>query len=500
MVADQCSTLEELDSKLDRSLLPTGISELRRGQSLIFLYFDEHPGDIDLSWYVIVTQDCSVIMKRKNMRVPDDVVSHLVADGKIRLCSQLLNLLSAVKSFSEDFDVHPKALTCLIDNFKSKALQLVLDEKKVRKLHFLLDQLTMTTLSHKKQRRYSSDLLASCALWQTTSPALYRKLLDEDILSLPSVSHLKNLTCHLNTDIGLNEKTKIYLSERLKALTEREKVMVLMVDEIYCAQRVEFMGGNFFGLMDNQQPVKTVLVFMIKSVAGPFRDTVALFPITSLDSKIMKTTTFQVLETLQSLGCRVTLLSLDNASANRKFYVEELCHGLLTPSIPHPGDSSHPLFLSFDPVHCFKNLFNNFQTRKNFHCPVFQAPGLIQPSFIHIEELFQMEKGKPVKMAYKLTHKVINPSSIEKTNVGLADAVFHDSTIDAMEFFVKEGIKPEWSDTVTFLKIIRQWWNIVNVKTPSAGKRKRDPRKMPIFSRESESLIYLKNFESWLGT
>lgn len=500
MEADKCCDIKELDAKLDRSLLPNGITELRRDDKLIFLFFEEYPGNIELIWYVIVTQDCSVIMKRRNVIVPNTVVAHLVPDQKIRLCSQLLNLLSTVKSFSEDFGVHPQALTSLVDHFKEKASQLILDESKARKLNFLLDQLALTASSNKKQRRYSADLLACCALWQTTSPALYRQMLNEDILCLPSIRHLKNLTCPLNTATGMNEKAKIYLSERLKSLSEREKVMVLMIDEIYCAQRVEFMGGNFFGLMDSSQPVKTVLVFMIKSIAGPFKDTVALFPIANLDSKIMKTTTFQVLEALESLGCRITLLSLDNASANRKFYVQELCDGLLTPSIPHPEDSSRPLFLSFDPVHCFKNIYNNFQTRKKLQCPLFQESGVICPSFTHIEELFQMEKGKPVKMAYKLTHKVISPSSIEKTNVKLADAVFHDSTIDTMEFFVNEGTKPEWGDTVTFLKIIRQWWNIVNVKTPGAGKRKRDPRKEPIFSKSSESFIFLQNFESWLGT
>lgn len=500
MEADKCDSLDDLLVKLDQCSLPEEIFLVKRKASVVFIYFEERQdGNVDVKWHMVVSQDCSISMKRDNVPVPLSIVSHLISDSKIRRCSELCNILSALKSFSEDFSSRPEALTSLVHDFKSRMFQVQFGENRTaRKLNFLLDQLTMVVTSGKKQRRYSSELLACSALWQTMSPALYRHLLTDDVLCLPSVQHLKRLTSPLDSETGISEKNKIYLQERLKSLTEREKIMVLMADEIYCSQRVEFAGGNFFGLQEEQR-IKTVLVFMVKSVAGPFRDVVAMFPMSKLDSEDMKMTTSQVLKTLKEIGMRVILMSVDNATANRKFYTQEFCHGLLTPSIPHPEEPSQPLFLSFDPVHCFKNIFNNFQTRKQFECPTFTNSAVIYPSFQHIEELYNLEKGNPVKMAYKLSDKVLHPTSIEKTNVKLADSVFHDSTIDAMEFFATHGKKDEWRDTLTFLKIIRHWWNIVNVKTITAGKRKIDPRKIPINSSNCESLHVLRNFDTWLG-
>lgn len=205
----------------------------------------------------------------------------------------------------------------------------------------------------------------------------------------------------MDTSTGLSEKTILFLKERLKSLDQRQKLMVLMADEIYCSQRTEFVGGNFFGLTDKSY-VKTVLVFMIKSIAGKFSETVALYPMTTLDSKLMKTTTNEVLISLNDLGCKILLMSVDNASANRKLFIQEFCNGTLQTSIPNPANMEEPLLLSFDAVHCFKNLRNNFATRKNFECPNFDGTGILQPTFFHLEELYELEKGKPVKIVYCL--------------------------------------------------------------------------------------------------
>ena len=98
-----------------------------------------------------------------------------------------------------------------------------------------------------------------------------------------------------------------------------------------------------------------------------------------------------------------------------------------------------------------------------------------------------MEMHKPVRMAHKLSKKVIQPTPMEKMNVKLADAFFHESTIGAINYHARDS-KPHWSDTANFLSLFRKLWNILNVRTPQAGFHKRDESKMAITNNNLDNL------------
>ena len=79
--------------------------------------------------------------------------------------------------------------------------------------------------------------------------------------------------------------------------------------------------------------------------------------------------------------------------------------------------------------------------------------------------------GQPLKIAHKLSDKVIAPRSLEKTNVMLADALFHDSTINGLEFYAKNGF-PHFAHTAKFFRVIRNWWDTFNLSlVTKANKR-----------------------------
>ena len=91
------------------------------------------------------------------------------------------------------------------------------------------------------------------------------------------------------------QSTKQYLKTRIVSLNEREKTVNLILDEVYNARRVEYSGGKFYGY-ENQQVTKTLLGFMIKSVAGKFHDMVALVPISNIDADVIDKLWHKVLE------------------------------------------------------------------------------------------------------------------------------------------------------------------------------------------------------------
>ena len=136
---------------------------------------------------------------------------------------------------------------------------LIDDETKARTFSFICEQLRLCS-TPPNGRRYSSDLLACSVLWENTLPSLYKQIISEGCLTLPSVRHIHRLTSAISVDSGLNESTIRYLNARISKLEEREKVDSIVMDEIYTSKRTEYFGpsGKFCGL-ENQETEKVVM-------------------------------------------------------------------------------------------------------------------------------------------------------------------------------------------------------------------------------------------------
>ena len=205
----------------------------------------------------------------------------------------------------------------------------------------------------------------------------------------------------------------------------------------------------------------------------------------------------QVLRVVHSVGLTVVATSMDNFFANRKFYTE-LYGGKLQACIPNPLDVRQPLFLLFDAVHNFKTTYNNLVAKGAFNSPLFLGSKIGKPSLKHIERMYTIELGKPLKMAHKLKDKVMHPLSIEKTNVKLADAAFHESTINALAFYSKNG-HPEFTNITESLKVIRKMWNITNIKTLKIGQKKMDDSRHPSASQQIRICSVFSSFRLGQG-
>ena len=79
-----------------------------------------------------------------------------------------------------------------------------------------------------------------------------------------------------------------YLTARTKDLPEECRIMVLMIDEVYTAQRIEYRNEYFVGLTEEGKRAKTVLTFMIRSVSHKYRNVVCLLPVNHLNTEFLK--------------------------------------------------------------------------------------------------------------------------------------------------------------------------------------------------------------------
>ena len=111
----------------------------------------------------------------------------------------------------------------------------------------------------KTGRRYSTLLTSTSFFWHLTSSNLYAKF--PDIFILPSCSRLRQLSC--GTTVHCGEISLQYMQQRISELTFKKKVVVLIIDEVYTAQRVEYCNGKFIGLTENGSIAKTVLILWL---------------------------------------------------------------------------------------------------------------------------------------------------------------------------------------------------------------------------------------------
>jgi hypothetical protein len=302
---------------------------------------------------------------------------------------------------------------------------------------------------------------------------------------------------------------------RLSKLTAFATNVILLIDEVYICSKLEYSGGNIIGQCEDGLLAKTVLSFMISSVCGSYRDVVHLIPVNRLTTDMLYSHFMDVLKFVESVGFSVVAICVDNHPVNRSFYVSRLCGGTLKSYIPHPCRLESPLFLLFDMTHNIKNVFNNYESRRIFILPPPSPPlstflGLpndyalnpttITANFDHIQQLYSMEADKPVKAAHKLKRSCFNPTSIEKTSVKFASAIFHESTHNALTHYsTSSPDRHSWRETSMFLQLIVMLWKIVNVKTPRKGLHKRDDAQSPIASPTDWKLKFLEEIANYIS-
>ena len=498
--ADKVASLEAIEEKLAlETNFPKETLLQRDVNKLTFYSLTENDlGRPTIKYSLIIAKDLQFTLWCREVKIPISKVAQFCnKDKKIDSWAGILNILATLRGISSDaapppFDIIEYCVSLLNEKIPE------LDEEIAPKVNFAAEQLKLA-ITPLKARRYPPSILTTTVLWKMTSSALYKQVHKEGILTIPAPNYLDKLTKPFTAETGFPESTKKYLRARFSRLSDREKVVNLILDEVYNSHRVEYSGGTFYGF-ENNKVTKTLLCFMIKSVGGKYMDVVCMVPLTRIDANIIHSYWDCVLKELTDIGFDVVCDSLDGHSSNRKFYEELLCKGDLSISIPHPYKNGSHIFLPFDSVHVFKCVYNNAVNKKHFNMPKWDGEEL-SFDMSHIEGLYNKELGRPLKYAHKLNDKVLHPMPIEKTKVALADAFFHESTIDALDYFSKNG-HPEWKGTANFLRIIRRWWNIVNVKNKYAAQRTRDKVRTVISLDEKHGdlggIQWLQKFSKWL--
>ena len=110
-----------------------------------------------------------------------------------------------------------------------------------------------------------------------------------------------------------------YLDQRTLKLSSHEKIVTLLIDKVYTAQKVEYSNGFFVGLTDVGLPAKSVLTFIVQSVCGSYKDVVCVVPINKLDTSIL-TSWFQKIMLALDKVFLVIAVSVENHICKRYLF------------------------------------------------------------------------------------------------------------------------------------------------------------------------------------
>ena len=453
--SDNLKNFDDLLEKLSCTVLSPQfvLYKSEAGISLIYLSI-EQPFSILFS--INIDKDLHVQIYHEKKLIPPSCYHHILSSEKVTLFSEVENLIAFAKNLDQNITTLMETIKAKLLNLIEKYIDLCQDDYKKKPLNFILEQLKLLFIT-KKQRRYSVEMLVMSYIMHATSSKAYERLCQEQIIILPSVKTLRKITMNLDQRTGLDDSD--YLNIRFSKLNFFDRNVLLMIDEIYLSKRVESSGGQVFGLTESCAVAATALCFMIKSLSSGYQDMVGIYPIKNLKAETQKACFDKVMLLVHEIGFNVIGICVDNASANRKFFKDFLCNGAWKASIPNKYTDGK-IFLIFDPTHIIKNIYNNLVNRRVFEMPC-MTPILDTPltaSFADIEKVYNLECQKPLRIAHRLTETVLKPNSIEKVNVKLALAVFHESTVIGLKEY---GFHETASAIDLFLKL----WNILNVST-----------------------------------
>ena len=496
---DEIKNIEDLISRLSHIKLPPDVQTIVQKEKVSFLKLslDEKP-TVDYCTTVKYNLTCEIWLKGEKMKIKD-ITGEKTATDEVRSIRLLEKVLTDLDENNTPDDNETR-LKKIIEEIRGLGEEIG-GTTVIRKLAFICEQLSLL-LKHRNGRRYSKEFLAIACMWQTISPALYKQMLADNIITLPNHKYVRRLTGSITVENDLSEATIAYLKARIAKLEAKDMNINLILDEIYVQMMVQYINGILHG-NENGEFTKTMLCIMIKSVAGKYEDIVSMVPIVNISSEKIFEVWTNVVKHVTALNFNVVATTADGHKSNMKFYKQHLCKGQLRPYIQNPFNLSNKIFLLFDPTHLLKCIYHNFRGKESFVCPKFADSGEILPNmypmFDHIKKVHELEMGNPVKYAHKLSDKVINPLALEKTNVSLATAVFDESTTNALKHFSKLDGFQGMADTAEFLQIIKNWWDVLNVKSVFKGKHKRNKFMERIDKDNLEHVrSYFKQFSSWV--
>ena len=448
--------------------------------------------------------------------VVDNTCTASVFSDSLTICTKKLQTINDLDEILENtLKNKPKEISQLqfyasaMEDILKKMTDLVKDEQ-ARLLKFISEQFKLM-LQNPSRYRYSTDLIILASIFFSISPHAYKFVRNSRMIILPHPQTIKKICAKYETNpiIEQNDANFLkYVRNRFNCLEEKERLVILLLDEIHVKPMFDFKGGNIVGAAYNSEmAAKTAFVFMIKSLLSDYKEVAHILPVCRIEAEQLYLYIRKIITGLHSIGYNVICVVSDNNAINRKSMSFFHSPPELKISYNHPCTNDMPLFYLFDTVHIFKCIRNNWVNKKDedqtiqyppFNCVSGNEPDNCLASFVALKNLYTIEETMLVKHAYSLTFKSLFPSNLERQNVKYVLNIFHQSVREGLLHYGEDKKLANYQSTADFVNIVIDWWSAVNVKTVYKGIRRRNPLEHPLLIN-NDPYKYLALICDWLN-
>lgn len=335
-----------------------------------------------------------------------------------------------------------------------------------KKAAFLLHQIRCYGI---KRPSYPEDIIRECVIWRFASPKGYDHA--RAFLTLPAKCTIQKYVGPSPTSSGMSAAMKERLILEASMLSSKQHMVSLIIDEASIKPKCLYdrKADTIFGFKDRPNDgapcsadgtlANRVLCFVLQGVTSTYRIPCSYYFTKQLSGRDLFAWVKEVIASVELCGFVVVRIVTDNYFANKTMF-KLLGNGCSSTTVSHPLDNDRVIFLSFDPCHILKNIRSQFLERT-----LTDGSGTITGTFV--QQLYEFQKHKTVKLARNLTRKHVYPSNMEKMNVLRAVQVFSPQVIAALQHLQANFRSDpaartfkEAGPTIDFMKKIKQWFDI----------------------------------------
>lgn len=301
---------------------------------------------------------------------------------------------------------------------------------------------------------------------------------------LPAYRTLCRRLQELEINFGIFRDLKIPLQSKIGNL---DRFCILSTDEMYIndsiainKHQMKFSGNTTLGPV--QDKGNQLLVALLRGVMNPWKQVVGCH-ITGNQTRgvDMKNFIFECIDFAAELGLTVIALSSDMGGKNRNLWkmlnVSVNKQEARTNKFDYKGKT---VYVIADQCHLLKNLKSTllggfiklpeyFKLEENLiteHVTGF-----------HIKSLWEKEvaENREMRLLHHLKNEDVYPDNFQKMHVGAAIRVFSIQTVTAIRVAVELKELPEEAlSTAAFIKLVHDWFEMVNSKVRKTSITKRN--------------------------
>ncbi|KAK3907771.1 Transposable element P transposase [Frankliniella fusca] len=405
-----------------------------------------------------------------------------------------------------------------LNDLKESQVKEILDKLPSRQQEAVQACISAAKAKKPNGRRYTQQWIYECTLLRIKSCSLYRKMLRDQTLALPSLRTLQRYLKKMKPAYGFIPATFELLSKKGEEMQEDEKHGCLLFDEMSLTSALSFNKSSlkvdgFVNLGDytpsemKEKPGDHALVFMYKPFKGHWFQTVAAFLSKgAVDGPILSKLSLEATALIEQAGFKVDMWVCDGAPWNRVMWTEM---GIKNPfaykrpsrakgkqkqkesentafetlgnqrepvGLPHPCVAGRKIYMCSDFPHLIKRLKSRICPNEKGATRDLKTPdGMVK--FSHWQALLEADSDKAIQVCHKLSKDHLYPHNYQTMNVGMAFSFFSKDVADAMEHYRDEGVKglADCGSTVAFIRKINDLVDAMNANTPWGSIRKETP-------------------------